>query len=184
LDDKTLIEIKPVNNPKTTTVLPGGKSRKVLNLYTYPFYNRLGCSINSNGDFEPDKENTSDINLYNPTNGIYTKDQIRSFLFLKNMVSLHTKDEVLNFLFENRNPDLIKIINNIKNSLGIKSRSDLKLGNIKIKVSSYNPDIDSPIGVFDNGKTKPLSKDELFVSIVREVEIGDKIGYITMSVFT
>jgi hypothetical protein len=68
--------------------------------------------------------------------------------------------------------------------------SNFKIGDIKLRVSRYNSKFDSPVNTFEKtinnnvATTIPLNDGDLFVTLVREVEVGGKVYYITVAAFS
>jgi hypothetical protein len=70
----------------------------ILDIYIHPFYNRIGSLQNGEYIFEENDSNL-DINLFKPDgNGKYNKNTFESFLYLKNLISLHSKKTAAKYI--------------------------------------------------------------------------------------
>lgn len=158
-------------------------------LWIHPFYNRIGCIIDTEGNAIPNKESNEDLNIFNSSNSEkYTEDQINYFLFFKNMLSLYTDSEIKELFLNNETSDINnKILDNL--GIGIHDLQSVTFGDVYLQAKYYDSTIDDPIGVFEYSASEKLKdidengKKTVFVTLGREVTIDGKNYFITIGAF-
>lgn len=158
-------------------------------LQIHPFYNRIGCILDSDNQAIANTESNEDLNIFKPDeNSKYSEDQINCFLFFKNMLSLYSDSDIKNSFIKN---DTSEISNKILRNLGITVRNldNITFGNIFLQAKYYNSKIDDPIGVFEYSNSEKLTdldekgKPNIFITLAREVIIKGKSYFVTIGAF-
>lgn len=171
---------KTANNP--ITVRENKNNDDFISLRLYTFYNRLNCQYDSERNYLKNGDSNEDLNIFNAVDGKYSKSQINSFLFFKNMLSLYSEGEIKNFLNKKTNQSYGKIISQINQELNC-DLNELSIGDIYLQAKKYNQFFDESISTFKYGESSSLNNDDVFISLMREVKIKDKSYFITIGVF-
>lgn len=171
---------KTANNP--ITVRENKNNDDFISLRLYTFYNRLNCQYDSSRNYLKNGDSNEDLNIFNAVDGKYSKSQINSFLFFKNMLSLYPEATIKNFLNKKSNPSYGKIISQINQELNC-NLNELSIGDIYLQVKKYNQSFDESISTFKYGESSSLNNGDIFISLMREVKIKNRSYFITIGVF-